>query len=155
MGDDGLARGGPVAEHHVDHASGQPGLRHDGAQHPGRHTCHLAAVLLSHAQLRTEWCLVSAPGFADHGVAGHDGGGDLEGEEVERQVPGGDEPRHAQRPPAGQVHHARGALARVDQALGNVYCSAAGYKKTTSPARRVRTCGSCKLPGGCPCCAPG
>ena len=119
MCDDGLACGGPVAEHHVDHASGKPGLRHDGAQHPGRDTRHLAAVLLSHNCALSSAYTVSAPGFADHGVAGHDGGGDLEGEEVERQVPGGDEPRHAQRPPARQVHHARGTLASVHQALEN------------------------------------
>ena len=95
-----LPHGPPKPEDHVDHPGGKPRLPHEPAQHPGGDTGHLA-------------------GLAHHGVAGHDGGGDLKGEQVQREVPGGDEAGHAHRVSAGDVHHARPAhsLGGVHQTL--------------------------------------
>ena len=100
---DALTHGLPKPEDHVDHPGGEPSLPHEPAQHPGRDAGHLARL-------------------AHHGVTGHDGGGDLEGEQVKREVPGGDEPGHAHRVPAGDVHHARPAhsLGGVQQTLPRV-----------------------------------
>ena len=61
----------------------------------------------------------------------HDGRGDLECQEVEREVPWRDEPRHPQGSSAGDVHHGGRLLAggSLHQTLPGVRELTGGFKK--------------------------
>ena len=61
----------------------------------------------------------------------HDGRGDLESQQVEREVPWRDEPRHPQGSSAGDVHHGGRLLAggSLHQTLPGVRELTGGFKK--------------------------
>ena len=88
--------------------------------------------------------------LADNSAAGHEGGGDLEGEEVKREVPGRDQPRHADRLPAGDVDHPDPALAIPHQALPRCPELQMHVVNTSPNSGADSPCESCARHAGCP-----
>ena len=73
-----------------------------------------------------------------HGVSARDGGRDFEGEEVEREVPGADEPGHAHRG-AGRVVHCADAIQHVRAARSELKVKSLGHAECVQRVHSVRS----------------